>query len=291
MRQENNLPKGAASQAIAPDFDYLHADMDEIIFQHRNKAYGAYQLRKQYDENLMKGSLIAILLLALIFYLPSLAKAMSSSEADDATINTVVELSKFKEEKPEALLPKPEIKMPEPKRATIAFVRPKVVKDEKAIETEEIPDVADLANIDIGTKTVEGTPDGLPDGLEEAPPVPEFEPIMEDKPTEKVQPPFNIVEQMPTFPDGEAALFKFIKEHIEYPTIARDNGLEGTVYLSFVVEKDGSITNVTVRRDIGGGCGEEAVRVVGLMPKWLPGKQRGVPVRVTFNLPIKYKLD
>jgi protein TonB len=291
MRQDNHLPTGAASQVIAPDFDYLHADMDEIIFQHRNKQYGAYQLRKHYDENMMKGSLIAILLLALVFYLPSIAKAMSGNKANDETLETVVVISDYIEEVKEKPLPKPEIKMPEPKKATIAFVKPKVVVDSKAHETEEVPDVADLANIEIGTKTVEGTENGVPDGLEEDLPTSNEVVASEVKQPTKPDEPFKVVEQMPAFPDGEAALFKFIAEHIKYPTLARENGLEGTVYVSFVVEKDGSITNVSIRRDIGGGCGEEAVRVVDLMPKWLPGKQRGTPVRVMFNLPIKYKLD
>ena len=102
---------------------------------------------------------------------------------------------------------------------------------------------------------------------------------------------FQVVEQKPEYPDGEAAMLKFIYANINYPPIARDNGVEGTVYVSFVVERDGLITDVKVVRDIGAGCGEEAVRVVKKMPRWNPGKQRGRPVRVQFNLPVKYKLQ
>lgn len=86
-------------------------------------------------------------------------------------------------------------------------------------------------------------------------------------------------------------MLKFIYDNIQYPGIARENGVEGTVVVQFVVEKDGSITDVKVIRDIGAGCGAEAMRVVNKMPKWNPGKQRGRPVRVQFNLPVKFKLE
>ncbi|HRS54282.1 MAG TPA: energy transducer TonB [Bacteroidales bacterium] len=102
---------------------------------------------------------------------------------------------------------------------------------------------------------------------------------------------FTIVEEQPSFPGGEEARIKFIASNIKYPQIARENGIEGKVFVTFVVEKDGSITNVKLLRDIGGGCGEEAIRVVKAMPKWIPGKQRGQPVRVQFNMPINFVLQ
>lgn len=101
---------------------------------------------------------------------------------------------------------------------------------------------------------------------------------------------FVIVEQMPEFPGGEHAMQAFMQEHFEYPEEAEDAGIEGTVYLNFVIEKDGSISNVKVVRGIGGGCEEEAIRVVGLMPNWIPGKQRGKLVRVSYNFPVKFKI-
>lgn len=101
---------------------------------------------------------------------------------------------------------------------------------------------------------------------------------------------FTIVENDPEFPGGMDALREFIQKNLQYPQLARENGIEGKVYVTFVVEPDGSITNIKVLRDIGGGCGAEAVRIVKLMPKWNPGTQRGKPVRVQFNLPIEFKL-
>lgn len=132
-----------------------------------------------------------------------------------------------------------------------------------------------------------------------APPPPPPPPPKEEAPKEI----FKVVEDAPTFPGcedvadkqerqrcAEGKLLEFIYAKIEYPAIARDNGVSGMVYVRFVVEPDGSITNTEVVRDVGGGCGTEAARVVNLMPKWNPGKQRGVPVRVMFTLPVKFDL-
>lgn len=102
---------------------------------------------------------------------------------------------------------------------------------------------------------------------------------------------FTIVETNPSFPGGEAAMYKYLGKNMKYPPIARDNNIQGRVYVSFVVEKDGSITDVRVLRGIGGGCDEEAKRVVKSMPKWSAGRQRGKAVRVRFNLPILFKLQ
>lgn len=101
---------------------------------------------------------------------------------------------------------------------------------------------------------------------------------------------FTVVENDPEFPGGMEALYKYLGQNIKYPQLARDNGITGKVYVTFVVEKDGSIANPKVLRDIGGGCGQEAIRVVKSMPKWTPGKQRGKAVRVQFNLPVNFSL-
>ncbi len=100
-----------------------------------------------------------------------------------------------------------------------------------------------------------------------------------------------VVEQVAEFPGGEEALYKYLKDNIVYPNIARQTGIEGKVYIRFVVEKDGSISNVKVMRDIGGGCGEEAMRVVKSMPKWKPAKQQTRTVRSEFNLPVNFSFN
>ena len=102
---------------------------------------------------------------------------------------------------------------------------------------------------------------------------------------------FQVVEDEPEFPGGMEALYKYLGESIKYPALAKENNIEGRVYVTFVVEKDGSIANPRILRDIGGGCGQEAIRGVKAMPKWKPGKQRGKNVRVQFNLPVSFKLN
>jgi periplasmic protein TonB len=101
---------------------------------------------------------------------------------------------------------------------------------------------------------------------------------------------FMVVEESPQFPGGDEARIRFLAENISYPAEAREASIQGTVYITFVIEKDGTIADVRVLRGIGGGCDEEAVRVIRKMPRWLPGKQRGKPVRVQFNMPIKFSM-
>lgn len=102
---------------------------------------------------------------------------------------------------------------------------------------------------------------------------------------------FMVVESMPEYPGGEAALYKYLAENIKYPQMAKESGIQGRVFVTFVVERDGRVTDVRVLRGIGGGCDEEAIRVVEGMPKWAPGKQRGKSVRVQYNLPVKFTLQ
>lgn len=117
-----------------------------------------------------------------------------------------------------------------------------------------------------------------------------FEFVVEDEEVEEEQI-FLVVENMPEFPGGEAAMYKFIGKNIEYPRMAKESGISGRVFVTFVVERDGSVTDVQILRGIGGGCDEEAVRVIKKMPNWNPGKQRGKPVRVQYRMPIKFTLQ
>jgi protein TonB len=102
---------------------------------------------------------------------------------------------------------------------------------------------------------------------------------------------FTIVEEMPSYPGGDAKMYEYLGKNIKYPQIARESSIQGRVFVNFVVEPDGSVSNVKVLRGIGGGCDEEAMRVVKTMPKWKPGKQRGKAVRVSYTLPVVFKLQ
>ncbi len=102
---------------------------------------------------------------------------------------------------------------------------------------------------------------------------------------------FTVVEQMPSYPGGPAEMTKFIQQNIKYPMMARESDIQGRVFINFVVEPDGSVTNVKVMRGIGGGCDEEAIRIVNMMPKWSPGKQRCTAVRCSYTVPIVFRLQ
>jgi protein TonB len=153
------------------------------------------------------------------------------------------------------------------------------VVTEEPIDEKDIPPPQDEIKVQVGTETKEGTGDiELPtegDGKEEV---------------EAPQQIFTIVEQMPEFPGGEEKLFEYLGKNIKYPSMARENGITGTVYVTFVVEGNGEISDVKKLRGIGGGCDEEAMRVVKAMPSWKAGKQNGKSVRVQYNLPIKFTL-
>ncbi len=167
---------------------------------------------------------------------------------------------------------------------------------------QEVPDDISVETVIQQDQSIEEeTQVVAPPVIEKAapPPPPPPPPPKEDE--EEI---FKVVEDKPAFPGcenvsdkaekqkcAETKMLQFIYSNIKYPPIARENGVEGTVYVKFVVEKDGKITAPEIVRDIGAGCGEEALRVVQMMPPWEPGKQRGRPVRVQFNLPVKYKLE
>lgn len=112
----------------------------------------------------------------------------------------------------------------------------------------------------------------------------------EDEEEEVTQTIFTVIEESAMFPGGQEELMKYISENLIYPQKARETGTQGLVYVTFVVERDGSLTDIKILRDIGSGCGEEAVRIVKSMPKWIPAKQRGKAVRMQFNLPVKFTL-
>jgi protein TonB len=121
--------------------------------------------------------------------------------------------------------------------------------------------------------------------------VEEYVPPVEEEEEEEDMTVFTVVEDPPMFIGGQAALMKYLGKNITYPQMAKETGIQGTVYVSFVVEKKGNVTSVKIARGIGGGCDEEAMRVVKSMPKWKAGKQRGKPVRVNFTLPVKFVLN
>ena len=253
------------------------APMDEIVFEHRNKTYGAYILRKLYNKNMNRA-----LLLAVIILLAGLAYPLASSYYAQRRANYIekvanaefMDMDKPKEEAPPP--PPPPPPPPAELQQKVKFVAP-------VVTTEEVVEDVDIFNQDelsqTGNVAVDVTEEVAVEAKEEVIEVEESKPV------------FTIVEEMPSFPGGEAERNKFLAENIVYPQQATENGIQGTVYVSFVVDSKGNVTDVKILRGIGGGCDEEALRVVKMMPAWHPGKQNGKLVRVLFNMPIYFKLQ
>lgn len=269
----------------------LKNSMDDIVFEGRNKSYGAFQLRRLYDKHMTRGMISGFIFFLLVVTSPQIIRMIKGflpEEKDELIMKevTLAEPPSIDPLKPPPP-PPPEVKPP-PLKDQIKFVPPVVKKDEEVQEEEPPPPtVEEIKDKEIATETKEGEEGGVDESLTEpdAPPAPA---VIEEPADDK---PFTFVEQMPSFPDGDKAMYAYIQSKLKYPAIARESGISGTVYVQFVVTKEGDITGAKVMRGIGGGCDQEALRVVNSMPRWKPGKHNGRAVPVTFNLPIKFVLQ
>lgn len=252
------------------------APMDEIVFEHRNKAYGAYVLRKLYKKHLTRALLLAtaVLLAALTYPLVSSYYTQKRAKYIEKSASAeFIEMDKPKEEAPPPPPPPPP---PAALEQKVKFVAP-------VVTIEEVVEDIDIFNQDELNQNTVNEPVAIAEEFVAAP----VEEVIE---VEESKPVLMIVEEMPSFVGGDEARNKFLNDNIKYPQQASENGIQGTVYVSFVVDSKGNVTDVKVVRGIGGGCDEEAIRVVRMMPPWHPGKQNGKQVRVLFNMPIYFKL-
>jgi protein TonB len=250
--------------------------MDEVVFEKRNKLYGAYILRKMYNKQLVRALFIssAILLAGLAYPLAASFRDQNRGRiiTSDGDITFMGELLPPIDEPP--VLPPPPPATTEIQKQ-VRFVPPVVVDD---IVTDDFLPMDDI------NKTLTSPLVDIDPGISV-----EKEPIMDEEPESKKEL-FIIAEEMPVFPGGDIERMKFLAQNIQYPQQASELGIQGTVYIQFVVDSKGNITDVKIIRGIGGGCDEEAQRVVGSMPKWHPGKQNGKNVRVLYTMPVTFKI-
>ncbi|TCK82843.1 energy transducer TonB [Albibacterium bauzanense] len=266
--------------------DIFKKEWLELVFAGRNKAYGAYQLRQTADTDTTKALFIGVILFLLAVSSPMILSFISSNTADDAvqTIETEVVLSEPPPVDEEAVIPPPIVEPPPP-RVDQVRMPPPVVVEAAQVRDEEPPTVEQLKVADPGPKTVAGDPTAairidLPVG--EGP--------KDQEVTEDVDHVFTSVEVAPTPQGGLEEFYKYVGRNYNYPAQAQEQGVSGRVLLQFVVERDGSLTDIQVLRDLKYGTGEEAVRMLKRAPKWKPGIQNGRPVRVQFTLPIQLNL-
>lgn len=262
---------------------------DEIIFQARNRAYGAFDLRKQYRTTLSRALGLGIALFLGALAAPTLyARFWPQALVSHDQSMQEVTLTKLAEPPVE-----PPISLPPPETApAVNTVRnlPPIVMPEADVVKDNLPPTTDeLKDATSGTETAQGTGDIDIIAAPEA-----STPTMTEKALEvetKTEAPFVVVEQQPEYPGGLEALRTFLGKNLNYPRSAASAGVSGRVYVSFVVNTDGSLTDIQVLKGIGFGCDEEAVRVMQKMPHWRPGKQSGRTVRVKYNLPISFTLE
>ena len=273
--------------------DLISNEWTDLVFEGRNQSYGAYQLRKSTGKRNV-WALVIVGLAAVLLYLGLQLQRMA--EANKKVENTqAVELAKLNTEKKEAKVEKKEVIRQEPEKvveqvkSSVKFTAPVIKKDEEVKEEDEIKlDEVQKSDKAVGAFTVEGNDEVGGAVLKAKEDIAAPEPPKQVVEETKI---FTVVEQMPMFPGGDAALMGYLRDNMHYPTVAAENGVQGRVVVGFVVERDGSITDVNVLRSVDPSLDREAVRVVKAMPKWTPGKQNGSAVRVKYQVPVTFRLQ
>lgn len=271
--------------------DLISNEWTDLVFEGRNQAYGAYKLRKGTTKRNIWSLIIVTLAAVLLFLGLQLQKMV---EANKTVENTqAVELSSLEQKKKEAKVEKKEIIKTEPEKvvekvkSSVKFTAPVIKKDSEVKEEDEIKlEEVEKSNKAIGSFTVEGNDEVGGEVLKAKDDIKAPEPPKHEE--NKI---FTVVEQMPMYPGGDAALMQYLSSNIHYPAVAAENGVQGRVVVGFVVERDGSITDVNVMRSVDPSLDREAVRVVKNMPRWTPGKQNGSAVRVKYQVPVSFRLQ
>ena len=270
----------------------------DMVFAGKNKEYGAYQLRKGTSGRNIKSLLILVIAAALVGGFLAWKVIEQKQAEEQQAYMEAMELAQLQEQakkekkKPEPIKPKVEQKKEIPvARETQKFTAPVIKKDELVKEENQVKQMDQLDDkVAVGTENKEGVKDRTVEAVRNdiavaAPPPP---PAPKPEVSNKV---FDVVEEMPSFPGGTGALMSFLSSNIKYPVVAQENGVQGRVIVGFVVERDGSITDVRVMRSVDPSLDREAQRVVKAMPRWKPGKQNGSAVRVKYTVPVVFRLQ
>lgn len=258
----------------------------DLLFRDRNQEYGAFELRKDSSRRHKWGIIVALVFFAAMITLPILYKQMIAKNKErmvEVTTLSNIEIDQKKIEKPKEII----IEKPAPPlKSSIKFTPPVIKPDEEVQEEEVIKTQEELTKteVTISIADVKGTDEENGVDIAELNNM-----IVEENDTTSEA--FLIVEQMPEFPGGELALRKFLANSVKYPVIAQENGIQGKVFVNFVVDTNGGISNVKIARGVDSSLDKEAIRVIRSMPKWIPGKQGGRAVRVNFTVPINFVLQ
>lgn len=268
----------------------LNADILDIIFEGRNKEYGAYDLRKTYNKRLVRAILGTAIVIVLLFLLYFVSNLNSGSKKAAVVVNDV-QLEDVKEEKKNEPPPPPPPKVQPPKVEMAKFTPPKIVPDKEVKPEEKPPEQEKLDDTKIGTVNQEGIKD---DGIT-APPVSDAgkgvveAPKKDDEDYDKT---FTKVEIESEFPGGQAAWLRYLNKNLRYPDDAVNNEIQGTVIVQFIVDKEGNVSDVqAISGPDQGGLRDEAVRVIKKSGKWTPAVQNGRQVKSYKKQPIVFRLE
>src|SRR5574344_762521 len=266
--------------------DLTSREWCDLVFEGKNKAYGAYELRANSAKRHNRAVIIVLIVAVLAFLIPALIRLATPKQKVQVT--EVTALSKLKQaevKQKEMKKIEQEPTPPQAVKSSVKFTAPVIKKDEEVNEDEEIKSQEDLmaAKGSISIADVKGNDEVNGKDIADLKQI-----VTQAEPEEKI---FDVVEQMPAFPGGQEALFQYLQKHIKYPVIAEENGIQGRVIVTFVVERDGSITDVQIARSVDPSLDKEAARVVRTMPSWNPGRQHGTAVRVKFTVPVTFRLQ
>lgn len=277
--------------------DLTSNDWTDLVFANKNKEYGAYQLRRGTGSRNFWSIIIMGIAAAVLFGGFALIKTIqaNSSKVSGEATTSVIDQSTEEEvevEKEEEIIyeqPKEEV---EQVASSEKFTEPVIKKDDQVREDNTLRQQEDLSQSEtaIGALDVKGNNEDA-DVLHIKEEVKKEEPKVEEKPKEEENKIFEFVEQQASFPGGPGAMNQWLNQNIRYPAAAQENNIQGRVTVQFVVELNGSISNVVVVRGVDPNLDKEAVRVVKSMPKWTPGMQNGRAVRSKFTLPVNFKLQ
>lgn len=273
--------------------DLIDNNWVELVFEGKNHAYGAYNLRKNTGKRNVLAMVLLLLLILAIAGIVALKGVIENAMASKVAVDQDVELSNLAQKK-EAKVERKETKVELEKqvvenvKSSVKFTAPVIKKDEDVNPADELKTQDELQEnkTAIGAFDVKGNDDAEGEVLKAKEVIAQPEPKQEEE--AKV---FEVVEQMPTFPGGNGELMAYLGKNIKYPVVAEENGVQGRVVLTFVVERDGSITDVKVVKSVDPSLDKEAIRVVKAMPNWIPGKQNGSAVRVKYTLPVTFRLQ
>ena len=281
---------------MAKDVDLSSKEWRDIVFEGKNKEYGAYEIRKQSNGRHNKAMIVVVVIIALVFALAFLVNTVIQSveaRPEDQTEQAMVEMvteapeEEAEEEEPQRIEEqKPEV-IKEELLNTVKMTEVAIVEDNQVDEEIKSQDEIQQDDRAVGQVNEDRGVDDIINAQEHKEVV-----VVEEKtaPVEDNQV-FTVVEQQPQFPGGEAALLKYVAEHIRYPAVAQENNIQGKVVVQFVVTKTGAVGEVKVVRSKDPDLDKEAVRVVKSLPNFVPGKMNGHAVNVWYTLPITFHLQ